>query len=204
MSQSTASPNPAGTILTISGACVDVLEPRAEDVKLEDVAAALACICRFGGHVAPRFYSVAEHALLVAALVALEHPDDDALIHAALHHDDAKAYLGELATPVAEHAGQDRLALVAQHNAAIAEAFGFDVALLEHPAIAKANAQANDLEAAHLCPHPASDWARPGGLTPQPPAGVPWVGGLDPEQARMAWLARANELPSLVGYGRHW
>jgi pimeloyl-ACP methyl ester carboxylesterase len=40
----------------------------------------LACICRFGGHVAPRFYSVAEHALLVAALVALEHPDDDALI----------------------------------------------------------------------------------------------------------------------------
>lgn len=72
------------------------LDPRAEEVNLEDIAHALSRICRFNGHVRSH-YSVAQHAFIVSHLVpkyfALE----------ALHHDDAEAYLADLVRPVKKH-----------------------------------------------------------------------------------------------------
>ena len=69
------------------------LDPREEDIDPADIAHALSLICRFGGH-ARRFYSVAEHCVLLSYAVAPEH----ALW--ALLHDAAEAYVGDMVRPL--------------------------------------------------------------------------------------------------------
>ena len=58
-------------ILTYSGIEFWPLDPRPEDVRIEDIAHALSMQCRFAGH-CDRFYSVAEHSIRVADLVPRE------------------------------------------------------------------------------------------------------------------------------------
>ena len=69
------------------------LEPRIDDVDIEDIAHGLAYQCRFNGQT-NAFYSVAQHSLIVAALVPEE------LRFAALLHDAAEAYLGDMVKPL--------------------------------------------------------------------------------------------------------
>ena len=64
----------------------NLLDPRAEDVSIEDIAHALTNLCRYNGHCRP-FYSVAEHCVHVADLCRPE------LHYAALLHDAAEARL---------------------------------------------------------------------------------------------------------------
>lgn len=92
-------PKPMTNIETFSGIGFDLLRPRSEDVCLSDIAHSLAHINRFVGHTG-RGYSVAEHALWVWLVVALEHPDDYALQLEALGHDNEEAYTGDLSGPL--------------------------------------------------------------------------------------------------------
>lgn len=69
------------------------LDPRVEDVDIEDIAHALSLLCRFGGHV-DRFYSVAEHCVLLSKWVDPEHA-----FHALLH-DATEAYVVDLPRPI--------------------------------------------------------------------------------------------------------
>lgn len=82
-----------GVFNTANGKLIDLLEPAEEAIDIEDIANALSLICRFGGHTS-RFYSVAQHSLLVAALAP------DSLKKEALLHDAAEAYLGDVIKPL--------------------------------------------------------------------------------------------------------
>ena len=77
------------------------LDPRAIEVDSQDIAHALAHICRFNGHTR-RFYSVAQHSIIVSHLV----PKEYALW--GLLHDASEAYLSDLARPVKKNMPQYR------------------------------------------------------------------------------------------------
>lgn len=83
---------------TFTGTGFDPLHPRTEDVRLDDIAQALSNTCRFNGHT-PRFYSVAQHAVLVAEIV-LSVSNDPRWALLALHHDSAEAYLMDVPRPI--------------------------------------------------------------------------------------------------------
>ena len=78
---------------TFSGRSFWALDPRPEDVCIEDIAHSLAHQCRFAGHCL-RFYSVAEHSVLLYRTV----PDE--LKKPALVHDSPEAYVVDVPRPL--------------------------------------------------------------------------------------------------------
>lgn len=69
------------------------LDPRADEIYIEDIAHSLSLQCRYAGHCL-RFYSVAEHSVKLSFAVA---PENSLW---ALLHDASEAYLVDLPRPV--------------------------------------------------------------------------------------------------------
>lgn len=80
-------------IQTFTGRKFYPLDPKTEDVCIEDIAHALSMICRFNGHT-KRHYSVAQHSIHCAMFL----PDNLQLW--GLLHDASEAYLCDLCRPV--------------------------------------------------------------------------------------------------------
>lgn len=78
---------------TYTGKAFWPLDPRPEEVDIQDIAHALGSLCRYTGHCRD-FYSVAEHSVEVSKLVPPEH----ALC--ALLHDAPEAYCNDIARPL--------------------------------------------------------------------------------------------------------
>lgn len=89
-------------VQTFTGRVFWPMDPLPSEIDIEDIAHALSMQCRFGGH-AVRFYSVAEHSVLLARHVAPEHRKW------ALLHDAAEAYLVDVPRPVKPYLGDYRL-----------------------------------------------------------------------------------------------
>lgn len=108
---------------TRSGRAFYPCSPLPEDVDIFDIAHALSMICRFGGH-SRVFYSVAQHSILVA-YEAERAGLNRAVCLAALLHDAAEAYVGDMIWPLKRaigHLGYDDIE--AQVQAAILDRFG--------------------------------------------------------------------------------
>ena len=87
-----------GTITTWTGAAFDFARPLESEIRLDDIAHSLGMLCRFNGHIR-RFYSVAQHSVLVSRLVEPEHA-----LH-ALFHDAPEAYVGDMTAPLKKSMG---------------------------------------------------------------------------------------------------
>lgn len=101
---------------TFSGGRFYPLDPRPGDIEPADIAHALSLLCRYGGHV-DRFYSVAEHCVLMSKAVSPE----NAL--AALLHDATEAYVVDVPRPLKAHLPEYR-AIEDSVWVAISNAFG--------------------------------------------------------------------------------
>lgn len=78
---------------TYTGVVFWPLDPRPEEILIEDIARSLSMQCRYAGHV-KRFYSVAEHSVHVSYAV----PPADMLW--GLLHDATEAYLIDIPRPI--------------------------------------------------------------------------------------------------------
>ena len=89
---------PGPFIQTVSGRRVNPFDADPADIDPSDIAWALSNLCRFGGH-SRAFYSVAQHSVIVSELLE-ERGAPPAELMAALLHDAAEAYLGDLPHPI--------------------------------------------------------------------------------------------------------
>jgi uncharacterized protein len=168
-------------IQTYTGKQFWPLEPRLEDIDIRDIAHALSNLCRYGGHV-EKFYSVAQHCVLVSQVVPREH----AL--RGLLHDASEAYLIDVPRPIKRSEGMEAYRIAEKRlEAAIYERFGLSA---EDPKCIKtADNQLLRTEQRDLMKPAPAAWKdyRVGALEQTI---TPWP----PFQARTVFLNRFDEL----------
>lgn len=86
-------------VQTVSGIPFDLLDPKPDMVRVDDIAHALSRIVRFNGHTSGEPYSVAHHSMLVADLLA-SWGAPPAIVREGLLHDAAEAYYGDIVSPL--------------------------------------------------------------------------------------------------------
>lgn len=167
-------------ILTHSGRQFDLLRPTAAMISPNDIAHALANLCRFNGHTR-NHYSVAQHSLLVSSLVPAQHQ----LV--ALLHDATEAYIGDMTRPLK--------ALMPQYQAAeetiwqaICARFNLDPILPD--CVVRADMVALATERRDLMPQHPGEWACLKGIPAMPERITP----LPAQEASMQFFCRLMEL----------
>ncbi|HEY1080336.1 MAG TPA: HD family phosphohydrolase [Bdellovibrio sp.] len=109
-------------VITYSGNRFNILDPNPADVKLEDIACALARQARFNGHTR-FFFSVGQHSCLGAEIS----PTKEIALH-MLFHDATEAYVGDLVSPV-KALLPDFEIIESRIHWAISQAFGLEYPL---------------------------------------------------------------------------
>lgn len=168
-------------LVTYTGRAIDLRMPRASDVCIEDIAHALARLCRFGGHVHGGFYSVAQHSVHVSGLVAPEH----AL--AGLLHDATEAYVGDCVRPLKRMLPKYQR-VEAEMWSAIAARFGLALALPREVVEADERMLATEVRDLLVGPHAAALLRE----LPEPLPGS--IEPLEPSTAELLFLGRYREL----------
>lgn len=167
-------------VSTFSGNRFYPLRPHIDQVAIEDIAHGLAYQCRFNGQT-KTFYSIAQHSLIVASLVP------PPLRLAALLHDAAEAYLGDMVKPL-KVLLPEFAALEDKVTAIIATTYGIDFS--DYAPIKRADLVALATEKRDLMPHSAERWAYLDGIAPLP--GI--IVAMDPGEAKQCFLQRFHEL----------
>jgi hypothetical protein len=171
-------------VQTRRGGRFHLTNPTAEEVDIGDVAHALSLLCRFGGQL-ERFYSVAQHCVLVSRDVPAELAMDGLL------HDASEAYVGDMSSPLKAalretgSMGYDVVEELAHR--AIARRYG--TRYPHDPRVKEADLRALATEARDLmAPGEPETW---GGL-PAPMEGRIWP--LGPAEAEAEFLDRFREV----------
>lgn len=89
----------SGWLQTWLGHAVDYADPRPKQLDVYDIGHHLSRINRFNGALYPEHYTVAEHSVHVAQLVKLRGESVE-VQRAALMHDAAEAYCGDVVSPL--------------------------------------------------------------------------------------------------------
>lgn len=148
------------TVVTRSGARLDLKKPSADSVIRGDIASGLSGACRFAAQT-EAFYSVAQHAVMVAEMVEVFLNEEEwgdaprgAALLAALHHDSHEAFMSDIPAPLKQLLpGYD--AIAERLDAAIHEAIGLSPSLRGGPLaslIHRADMVARCVEAERIIP----------------------------------------------------
>jgi len=171
---------------TYTGKQFFLLEPRLEDIDIEDIAHGLSMQCRWTGQ-SKFHYSIAQHSYYCSLLG----PESDAFDR--LMHDAAEAYIGDLNRPL-KHYTEAGIAYRRQEaivQKAIAQRFGFSVIEPESVKLAdNSMLYAEKNQIMNLKFGEAENWERydeNNGIVIEP-----WT----PYQAKETFLKRFNELYS--------
>lgn len=176
-----------------SGGRVYPFDPRPEEIHIQDIAAALSKICRFGGH-CREFYSVAQHSVLVSRVCESE----DALW--GLLHDASEAYLGDIPRPIKRHSSMWIYSEAEQQvMAAVASRFGLGGAPEGDWNMPRSVHRADEVllatEARDLMGNSALErWDSLTGIEPLEDPIVPWA----PKMAAFLFMARFKELTGAI------
>jgi len=110
----------------LSGRRLDLLDPSALDVEIEDIAHGLARVARWNGQTrGAHIFSVAQHALLVEAIARQREPNLDRRLRlAVLLHDAPEYVIGDMITPFKAVIGNSDRAVEARLHVAIRLRFG--------------------------------------------------------------------------------
>lgn len=185
------SPTPHA-IETASGLYVDVSAPDPCTVTLQDIGHGLALTCRYGGQL-DRFYSVAEHAVLVHDLLVHQGASEELRL-AGLFHDAAEAYLGDVVAPLkyalrrgAGTSVYDEFS--AKMDKAICDRYDVSLEQLDSGPVRAADTWALRIEARSLTRSGGRHWRWNGSLPNggELPSDVIWPAGLDWASARDLW-----------------
>jgi uncharacterized protein len=167
-------------ILLASGFFFDFTNPEAGPYIVEDIAGALAKLCRFTGQ-CEGFYSVAQHSVAVSHLVPPH------LARHALLHDASEFVLGDMSSPLKQLFPEYK-ALQRRVDAALWAAFGLESLEPREVKAADLVMLANERE--QLLP-PSRDWEILEGVKADPRVHL-WP--MDWVASRAQFLARFREL----------
>lgn len=196
---------PSTTTLTFSGRTLDFADPKPEAIDIIDIARGLGGESRFNSQIV-RFYSVAEHSVLVA--MRLEEVGRADLALPGLLHDAHEAYTRDVSKPFKEVIGDAYDRAVAPLNRAIAVRFGLPSDVFEagdaKRVIKKADLHIFEIESAHLQRGMRADRAGERILYDGPEAWTaPWPIGLDADSASALFemhFRRINERALNAGW----
>jgi len=131
------------------------MDPRADEVFLEDIAHALALMNRFAGHTRVP-YSVGEHSLRVSDEVFLR-TRDPVLTLCGLLHDGSEAYCVDVPTPLKPYLTGYK-EIEAKVMEAIRERFNLPQEFWHHPEVKRADRVLLLTEARDLLGRPPAAW----------------------------------------------
>ncbi len=176
----------------LSGRRLDLLDPSALDVEIEDIAHGLSRVARWNGQTSGEWsFSVAQHCLLVENLVGRFKPGAPRQLRlAALLHDASEYVIGDLITPFKAAVGFDYKDLETRLLRAIHLRFGLpaEPAIAAQKLIKRADRAAAYLEATQLAGFAEAEagkfFGKPRALAP------PRLKALPPGEAKARYLRR--------------
>jgi uncharacterized protein len=178
-----SSANGRPDILATNGEFFDFINPENSVFDVDVIAWHLSKLCRFTGAVrCVHILSVAEHAILVSKLVPPE------LAWAGLHHDDAEAFVGDMAKPL-KRLCPDYQAIERRVETEVLRRFGLSLPL--PPEVKVADIQAREIERYWFMPK-AETW-QDHSVPELDPRDWP-MEGMRPMRALAEFKKRYNEL----------
>jgi 5'-deoxynucleotidase YfbR-like HD superfamily hydrolase len=184
----------------LSGRRLDLLNPSPLDIELDDIAHGLARVARWNGQThGPHAFSVAQHCLLVEALLVHFDPGSDRAVRlAALLHDAPEYVIGDMISPFKAALGLDYKSFELRLLAAIHLRFGLTAKTPDSVSmkIKRADKGAAFLEATQLAgfglEEAAKFFGRPRGL--EGGRGFTHLKPLAPEDAARAYVRKFRQL----------